>query len=71
MYASMSFGIDQFGNVVSPRLMGLPDQCLALRTTDASAPEGVPRSVVLPEEWCLLAYPHDGDHDFSGGDANG
>jgi hypothetical protein len=51
--AGVSMAMDKQGRVIVARLMGRPDQCLQLD-------EGF-------EHWCVLPYPHEGEHDFQGG----
>lgn len=43
--------MDALGNVTGARLMGGPDQCLV---------------VDWPwHRWCVLPYPHDGEHEYN------
>jgi hypothetical protein len=61
MQAGWAVGTGPDG-VFGARLMGRSDQCLQLKLT-----ESVPRTVNLPEAWCVLPYPHEGDCNYSGG----
>jgi hypothetical protein len=57
MKAGIVVHLDPEGEIDYARLMGAPDQCLVIQLP----------FVVEPRVWCVLSYPHDGDHDFSGG----
>jgi hypothetical protein len=56
MKAGISAGVNEFGEVVSARLMGRSDQCLRIKLPMADTYEEM--------EWCMLSWPHEGDHDY-------
>jgi hypothetical protein len=58
MKAGVAMGIDRDGTIISARLMGGVDQCLDIQ---------MPWDGIAEPRWCVLPYPHEGDHDFSGG----
>jgi hypothetical protein len=52
-YWGVAMSMDGQGRVMATRLMGPPDQCLQFDEN--------------MEHWCILPYPHEGEHDFQGG----
>jgi hypothetical protein len=51
MLAGISSVTDTHGNIVSARLMGSPDECLAIDWPY--------------HRWCTLPHQHDGDHEYN------
>jgi hypothetical protein len=56
-YFGFAFGMSGDGEIFGLRLMGGPDQCLVVEQTFRPG-EGI--------RYCMLPYPHEGDHDFTG-----